>query len=200
MRSIPVLAVLLLAAAPAPAAETWVVKDEDGNLIFTDTFQPGAMKVDLRDRPNIDTTLNFGEQEKKFDAYILRYSQMYRVDPFLVKAVIRTESLFDPNAESHAGAQGLMQLMPATADRFRVTDALDPEQNIRAGTEYLRWLLDLFEGNTTLAVASYNCGENLVQRLKRVPGIPETEEYVVKVEKARREYRLKGLSSNTFSR
>lgn len=199
MRPVPLVLTLLL-AAPALASDTWVVKDDEGNLLFTDVFEPGAIKVDLRDRPNIDTSLNFEEQERKFDPFILRYSQMYRVDPFLVKAVIRTESLFDPNAESHVGAQGLMQLMPATADRFRVTDALDPAQNIRAGTEYLRWLLDLFEGDAKLAVAAYNCGETLVQRMGKVPGIPETEDYVVKVEKARREYRLKGLSANTFSR
>ena len=191
---------LLLAPVPALAAEIWVVRDEDGNLIFTDTFEAGAIAVNLRDPPNINPNLDFAEQERKYDALILRYSRKYRIDPFLVKAVIRTESLFDPDAISDAGAQGLMQLMPATAERFRVTDMLDPEQNIRAGTEYLRFLLDLFKGDVKLAVASYNCGENLVQRMGRVPGIPETEDYVVKVENARREYRLRGLSSTTVIR
>ena len=170
-----------------------MIPDEDGNWVYTDTLEPGAVEVNLRDPPNIDLSLDFAEQEAKFDHLILRYSRLYRVDPFLVKAVIRTESLFDPNAESDAMATGLMQLMPATAERFRVDDMRDPEQNIRGGTEYLRWLLDLFKGDTRLAVAAYNCGENLVQRVKRVPGIPETQEYVVKVEKARQEYKLKGF-------
>lgn len=194
-----IVSLLLLAPLPALAADQiYVVIDEEGNQIYTDTAEAGAIPVNLRDFPNIDLSLDFAEQERKYDYLILRYSRLYRVDPFLVKAVIRTESLFDPHAESDAGASGLMQLMPATAERFRVDDRLDPEQNIRAGTEYLRWLLDLFEGNTTLAVASYNCGERLVQRLKKVPGIPETEQYVVKVEAARREYKLKGLTGSTI--
>ena len=191
--------VILALVAPVPAFaadKVYMVVDEDGNQILTDTFEAGAIEVNIRDTPNIDLSLDFAAQEQKYDHLILRYSRLYRVDPFLVKAVIRTESLFDPNAESDAGATGLMQLMPATAERFRVDpgDRNDPEQNIRAGTEYLRWLLDLFKGDSKLAVASYNCGERLVQRLNKVPGIPETQEYVVKVEAARREYKLKGLA------
>src|SRR5688500_15061213 len=187
-------AMLLLTATQAIARDkTWVYRDEDGNLIFTNAPGQGAIEVNLREPPNINPSLDFEAQEKKYDALIVKYASKFRVDPFLVKAVIRTESLFDPEAISDAGAQGLMQLMPFTAERFRVTDMLDPEQNIRAGTEYLRWLLDLFQGDATLAVAAYNCGERLVQREKRVPRIPETQEYVVKVENCRREYRLKGL-------
>ena len=200
-RSLIALALLaFLVTPPAFAADKiYMVLDEDGNQILTDTFERGAIEVNIRDEPNIDLSLNFAEQENKFDHWILQYSRLYRIDPFLVKAVIRTESMFDPNAESDAGATGLMQLMPATAERFRVDpgDRNDPEQNIRAGTEYLRWLLDLFKGDTPLAVASYNCGERLVQRLNRIPSIPETQNYVVKVEAARREYKLKGLSSST---
>lgn len=199
-RSLPVLALAFLVSSPAFARDKiYMVLDEDGNQILTDTFEAGAIEVNIRDEPNIDLSLNFAEQENKFDHWILQYSRLFRIDPFLVKAVMRTESMFDPNAESDAGATGLMQLMPATAERFRVDpgDRRDPEQNIRAGTEYLRWLLDLFEGDTKLAVASYNCGERLVQRLKRIPAIPETQNYVVKVEAARREYKLKGLTSST---
>ena len=181
-------------SVPASADQVYVYRDDDGNLIFTDTMEQGAILVDLRDPPNVNPSLNYAEQESKFDAIIVRYALKYRVDPFLVKAMIRTESMFDPDAESNAGAQGLMQLMPATADRFNVTDSLDPEQNIRGGVEYLRWLLEFFKGDSTLAVAAYNCGERLVKREGRVPGIPETQEYVVKVENARRDYRLRGLS------
>jgi soluble lytic murein transglycosylase-like protein len=195
----PILCLLLLASFPAFAAEKfYMVIDEDGNQIITDTPETGAIPFNIRDTPNIDLNLDFTEQESKYDYLILQYSRLYRVDPFLVKAVIRTESMFDPRAESDAGASGLMQLMPATAERFRVDDRLDPEQSIRAGTEYLRWLLDLFKGDSTLAVASYNCGERLVQRLKKVPSIPETQDYVVKVEAARRQYKLKGLNGSTI--
>lgn len=190
---------LLIFAAPlAHAEKTWVYRDEDGNLIFTNAPGPGAIEVNLREPPNINPSLDFGAQEKKYDALIVKYATRFRVDPFLVKAVIRTESLFDPEAISDAGAQGLMQLMPATAERFRVTNMMDPEQNIAAGTEYLRWLLDLFKGDSRLAVAAYNCGENLVQRIGKVPDIPETTEYVVKVEAARQTYKLNGLSASSI--
>lgn len=200
MRGLGLGLVLLLApfASALASDKVYMVPDEEGNWIYTDTLEPGAVEVNLRGRVNIDTTLDFVEQEKKFDVWILQYSRLYRIDPFLVKAVIRVESMFDPNAESDAMAAGLMQLMPVTAERFRVDDRLDPEQNIRGGTEYLRWLLDLFKGDSRLAIAAYNCGENLVQRVKRVPSIPETQEYVVKVEKARQEYKLKGLTGSTM--
>lgn len=193
------LIVLLAGTSLAHAEKTWVYRDEDGNLIFTNAPGPGAIEVNLREPPNINPSLDFLAQEKKYDALIVKYASKYRVDPFLVKAVIRTESLFDPEAISDAGAQGLMQLMPATAERFRVTDMMDPEQNIRAGTEYLRWLLDLFKGDAKLAVAAYNCGENLVQRVGRVPDIPETVDYVAKVEAARQVYRLHGLSASAIN-
>lgn len=188
-----------LAAGLAPVsaqAEVYVYRDDDGNLVYTDTAENGAVPVNLRDPPNINPNLDYAEQERKYDALIIRAALKYRVDPFLVKAVIRTESLFDPDAISDAGAQGLMQLMPGTADRFGVKNMLDPEQNIEGGVAYLRWLLDLFKGDVRLAVASYNCGERLVQRLRRVPEIPETQDYVVKVEAARKHYRLRGFSAS----
>lgn len=193
------LLVLLTASTDAFAEKTWVYRDEDGNLIFTNAPGPGAIEVNIRERPNINPSLDFEAQERKYDALIVKYATKYRVDPFLVKAVIRTESLFDPEAISDAGAQGLMQLMPGTAERFGVTDMMDPEQNIRGGTEYLRWLLDHFKGDARLAVAAYNCGERLVQRLGRVPDIPETVDYVAKVEAARQVYRLHGLSASSFA-
>ena len=192
-------AMLLLTASQAFALEkTWVYRDEDGNLIFTNAPGQGAIEVNLREPPNINPSLDFEAQEKKYDGLIVKYASKYRVDPFLVKAVIRTESLFDPEAISDAGAQGLMQLMPYTAERFRVEDMMDPEQNIAGGTEYLRWLLDLFKGDAKLAIAAYNCGEKLVQREGRVPNIPETSEYVVKVEAARQVYKLQGLSASSI--
>ncbi|HVO30532.1 MAG TPA: lytic transglycosylase domain-containing protein [bacterium] len=179
------------------AGQVYVVKDEDGNLVFTDTPAFGAIPVNLREPPPINPNLNFAEQEGKFDALIVKAAQKYRVDPFLVKAVIRTESAFDPDAISSAGAQGLMQLIPATAERFHVDDLMDPAKNIEGGVRYLRWLLDTFKGDARLAVAAYNCGEALVIHEKKVPDIPETQDYVVKVEAARSQYRSKGFSAGT---
>lgn len=201
---LPLVAVAFLAptiVVPAPShasshGEVYVYRDEDGNYVYTDSAEFGAVPINLRDPPNINPNLDYAEQERKYDAIIVRHALKHRVDPFLVKAMIRTESMFDPDAISDAGAHGLMQLMPGTAERFGVKDMLDPEQNIAGGVAYLRWLLDLFKGDTTLAVASYNCGERLVQRERRVPNIPETQGYVVKVEAARRHYRLAGFSAS----
>lgn len=194
--AIVAFAVLVHSTTAFARDHIYVVKDEDGNLVFTNTPGEGAVEVNLRDPPAINPSLDYGKQERKYDALILRYAEKSRIDPFLVKAVIRTESMFDPDAISAAGAQGLMQLMPETAERFGVTNLMDPEQNIKGGVAYLRWLLDLFQGDAKLSVAAYNCGEKLVQREKQVPSIPETQEYVLKVETARLQYKLKGLSAS----
>ena len=146
-----VAAAALLAPAMASARDQmWVVKDEDGNLVFTNIEEPGAIPINLRDPPAINPSLDYASQERKFDALILKYSEKYRVEPFLVKAIIRAESMFDPDAMSGAGAEGLMQLMPETGDRFGVKDLTDPEQNIKGGTAYIRWLLDYFKGDSKL--------------------------------------------------
>jgi soluble lytic murein transglycosylase-like protein len=104
------------------------------------------------------------------------------IDAALVHAVITAESGYNPAAVSRTGAQGLMQLMPETAKRYAVKDAFDPKQNIRAGTRYLRDLLDLFDNNIELAVAAYNAGENAVIRYgRKIPPYRETQAYVPKV-------------------
>lgn len=105
----------------------------------------------------------------------------FGVDEALVRAIVHAESSFNPNAVSHKNAQGLMQLIPATAERFGVADAFDPVQNIRGGVEYLAWLLDRFDGNVTLAAAGYNAGEGNVDRHGGVPPFEETRRYVERV-------------------
>lgn len=105
----------------------------------------------------------------------------YRLDPLLVLAVIRAESNFNPKALSAKNAQGLMQLIPATAKRFEVENPWDPLQNIHGGMRYLRWLLDYFDGNEVLALAGYNAGEGAVTRYKGVPPYAETRAYVRRV-------------------
>jgi soluble lytic murein transglycosylase-like protein len=105
----------------------------------------------------------------------------YQLEPHLVLAVIAAESNFDPGAVSPKNAQGLMQLIPETARRFGVKDALDPAQNIRGGMAYLRWLLAYFEGDVSLALAAYNAGEGAVERYLGVPPFAETRNYVLKI-------------------
>ena len=105
----------------------------------------------------------------------------YKVDPDLVKALIQVESAYNSQALSNAGAIGLMQLMPATATRFGVKKIYDPQDNIYGGVQYLRFLLHLFKGDLTLAVAGYNAGEGAVQRFNGVPPYTETRNYVSRV-------------------
>ena len=112
------------------------------------------------------------------DLVIARTGRDLGVDPRLIHAVIWQESKYKPAAESHAGAQGMMQLMPAAAKRFNCEDRLNPEANIQAGTKYLRWLLKRFDGNVTLALAGYNAGEGSVDKFDGVPPYDETQKYV----------------------
>jgi soluble lytic murein transglycosylase-like protein len=98
-----------------------------------------------------------------------------------VLAVVEVESNFDPRARSHKNAQGLMQLIPATAERFGVDDVWDPEQNLRGGMSYLRWLLDHFDGDIKLALAGYNAGEQAVRRHRGIPPYAETRAYVERI-------------------
>jgi len=105
----------------------------------------------------------------------------YSLDPNLVLAVVEAESGFNSRAKSPKNAQGLMQLIPATASRFGVKDVWDPEQNLRGGMAYLRWLLDHFDGDVKLALAGYNAGENAVERHGGIPPYDETQKYVKKI-------------------
>jgi soluble lytic murein transglycosylase-like protein len=112
---------------------------------------------------------------------VVREAARFRLDPRLVLAVMQTESSFDARARSSKNAQGLMQLIPDTARRFKVQDVNDPVQNMRGGMAYLRWLLDYFHGDVALALAGYNAGEGAVDRHRGVPPYRETIAYVQRI-------------------
>ncbi|MDH3494307.1 MAG: lytic transglycosylase domain-containing protein [Acidobacteriota bacterium] len=116
------------------------------------------------------------------DSYIVESSRRYDIDPLLIYSQMHQESAFKKRARSHKGASGLMQLMPATARRFGVTNIYDPKQNIDAGVKYMRWLLDTFNGDVVLALAGYNAGEGAVMKYGwQVPPYRETRDYVAKI-------------------
>jgi soluble lytic murein transglycosylase-like protein len=119
--------------------------------------------------------------QQRLETLIDRYSRHSELDPKLVRAVIQVESAFNPDALSQKGAMGLMQLMPGTASDLAVQDPYDPEQNLRAGTDYLRQMLDVFDERLELALAAYNAGPEAVERYGGIPPYPETRGYVEKV-------------------
>jgi soluble lytic murein transglycosylase-like protein len=121
--------------------------------------------------------------QSKYNDIIVAAAQKFDVDAALVSAVIKAESDYNPRIVSHKGARGLMQLMPATAKRFGVSNSFDPEENIHAGTRYLRWLLKTFDGNADLAVAAYNAGEGNVWKYDGVPPFRETVNYINRISK-----------------
>jgi soluble lytic murein transglycosylase-like protein len=131
----------------------------------------------------------------RYDEYIKKASDKYGVDYALIKAVIKAESNFNHLAVSPVGAQGLMQLMPQTAASLQVDDSFHPENNIDGGVRYLRYLLRLYNGNLSLALAAYNAGEGAVARYKnRIPPYRETQTYVQRVLEYYEQYR--SLSKN----
>jgi len=156
-----------LAAANLPRA-VWVVRVDThtGKLVRTLVAAPTAKPDTFPDVHGL-----VADAAKNFD-----------VNPLLVDSVIQVESNYNPFAVSPKGAQGLMQLMPGTAQRFGVTDRFDPKQNIEAGVRYLKFLEDTFQDDR-LAIAAYNAGEQAVAKFKDVPPYPETVSYVAKVGK-----------------
>lgn len=181
---------ILWIASLALADDVWRAESKNGTVSFTDSPSstaayelfdvdgppPQVGRVNLKSFPMLDS----------FDGLIVQAGLMYGVEPALIKAVVLAESGMNPKAVSHAGAQGLMQLMPPTAADLGVTDAFDPAQCIDGGSRYLAQMLKIFSGDRRLALAGYNAGPNRVRRTMSVPNIPETQTYVERVEALRR--------------
>ncbi|HET8807835.1 MAG TPA: lytic transglycosylase domain-containing protein [Methylophaga sp.] len=133
---------------------------------------------------NPDSPINWYSIALNTHAYRDEVKQLateYQIDPALVRAIMHAESAFKVNALSNKGAQGLMQLMPGTARDMGVKNAFDARQNIEGGVKYLAWLLQIFNGDTKLAIAAYNAGPGAVKRYNGIPPYAETEVYVERV-------------------
>jgi len=176
---------LALASTPLLArADVYVYKDGRGVLHFTNAPTEPQYQYYMPDftgwKPRRSGRID-GARRKAFDKIIHDAARRHGLDTALVKAVIRAESDFVPYAVSPKGAQGLMQLMPATARMHNVWRAFEPQQNVEGGVRHLRYLLDRYNGNVRLALAAYNAGEGAVDRAGGVPPYAETWEYLSRV-------------------
>jgi soluble lytic murein transglycosylase-like protein len=181
--------------APGASAQIAKVIDDTGRSFFvnaepprtfkliaskprTNIYLPSESSFTGRNRPAMDIGRDGVEK------LVREAADRHSVDPALVRAVIETESNWNPKAYSHKGAGGLMQLIPTTAQRYGAFDVFDPQQNIDAGVKHLKWLLERYNGNLDLALAAYNAGEGAVDRVHGVPAYRETRNYVQKVQNA----------------
>lgn len=160
--------------------------DADGVVHFTNTPTHGRWNFYRKEQgPSASSVHSYSE-------IIQRHSNVYRLEEALIKAVIKVESDYDPATISSKGAQGLMQLIPETARDLRVVNAFDPNENIRGGSQYLRQMLDRFNGDLELALAAYNAGPGTVQRYGGIPPYNETQNYIKRVKHYLDYYRKAG--------
>jgi soluble lytic murein transglycosylase-like protein len=189
-----VLGTLAVCARPA-SAQISRVRDQGGRQLFvnaeprisakptatkprTTIYLPAESSFTGHSRPAMSIDRDGAEK------LVREAADRHSVDPALVRAVIETESHWNPAAVSNRGAAGLMQLIPTTAQRFGVNDVFNPKQNVDAGVHYLKTLLERYNGNLDLALAAYNAGEGAVDRAHGVPAFRETRNYVQKVQNA----------------
>ncbi len=200
---------LLVGAVVAPSAafagHMYIFKDTSGNVLLTNVVNGNKhpngsgfsafntrVKVTYYPDTNVHSYTNYGKTEaavlpsysrnrNTYDSLITASAANNSVDKGLLKAIMHTESSFNPSANSPVGAQGLMQLMPATARRFNVGNSWDPAQNIEGGAKYLSFLLKRYNNNLEHAIAAYNAGEGNVDKYNGIPPFHETQDYVKRV-------------------
>jgi soluble lytic murein transglycosylase-like protein len=193
------VAIAAVLVSGTAAADIYHYVDADGVAHFTNT-RPGDPKFKVymksQDGPRVRPgVVPFMPQDKdigrftRYDEWIRQAATLYQIPEQLVRAVIKVESDYDPRAVSVAGARGLMQLMPDTADRLSVRDIDDPRENIFGGVRFLRILANDFNGDLELTVAAYNAGGEAVMRYGGIPPFQQTRDYVVKVTSFYRRYR-----------
>jgi hypothetical protein len=185
----------LCAAGFAPGASAQIVRtvDTSGRALFINADPPVKLRPAKSRKaiylPGESTFMGASHPEMSIDRdgvekLVKEASARHNVDPALVRAVIETESNWNPSAYSRKGAGGLMQLIPSTAQRYGANDVFNPQQNIDAGVRHLKWLLERYNGNLDLALAAYNAGEGAVDRAHGIPAFRETRNYVQKVQDA----------------
>jgi len=196
MLKIAVISLALLASTEV-MADVYKYVDESGHVFYTDEPRNKLYKRIIKTPPirhlastssPLFTNTSFkrhtfsGVNKARYNELIADAASRHNIDVKLLHAVIQTESAYNPSAISSAGAAGLMQLMPATAQRFGVTDRIDPDQNVDGGTRYLKHLITMFGPRLDLAIAAYNAGENAVIKYNNtIPPYRETQDYVRQV-------------------
>ena len=193
------LATLAFTSGQLHAEKTYVYKESDGTVWYTNV-KPSSQDstrytlIDVKGRQTATKSCigmnehKLGERASFYKQDILKYAGEFRIDAKLIMAVIRNESCFDKAAVSSAGAEGLMQLMPATAKSLGVINSFSPQQNIRGGTQYLAELIKRYDNNLTLSLAAYNAGPGAVAKYDGIPPFPETQKYIERVMKSYRNY------------
>lgn len=177
------LRIILIIALLGTIAEADIYKyeDENGIVYYTDfPLNKKAQRI-MRSNESKKGDIAKGHEKGELHSIVSEKANKYNLDPSLVHAVIKAESNGNPYAVSRKGAMGLMQLMPSTARDLSVNNPFDPADNIDGGVRYLRYLIDKFNGDLTLALAAYNAGPKTVEKTGDVPRIPETKQYVKKV-------------------
>lgn len=201
LAAVSATALSITAFNSAQAAEMFIYKDKtSGQVLLTNVDNPTGgfskftQKVKVTYYPDskaltgASSNSSYGSSSPSgsatrnaYDALIRASASRHGIDPGLMKAMMHTESAFNPNARSPVGAQGLMQLMPATARRFSVSNPWNPADNIEGSAKYIAWLLKRFNNNVEYAVAGYNAGEGNVDKYKGIPPFRETRNYVKSV-------------------
>lgn len=194
---------LALVTATRASADIYQCKRADGSLHYTNAKRPGKgcrviVRGSRKAKPSAKTQAHKASpaigkassgDARQYDGIISEAANLYQLPESFIRAVMRVESNFNPNVVSHAGAMGLMQLMPRTARSMGVADPFEPRQNVLGGARYLRILANRFSGDLVLTVAAYNAGEGAVEKYNGIPPYEETQRYVRRVLKHYYAYR-----------